>query len=174
MLSETASHCAFTGKALRFEKMMRDFFPGGYFEYANEGSESEAQNKIVLLKRAEMEKYYPRKPHEFWGNHATIGSDGWNMFDARLRVALTGRVRTGDFICHPFGRAHVQLFHDYPFAIHVETGIGYPDAPFGAFRIYESWAWAHSHWGRWVSWARRRVPRGWRRAEPTDLVGHPE
>ena len=96
VLSDTASHCAFTGKALRFEKMMRGFFPGGYFEYANEGSESGAENKIVLLKQAEMEKFYPREPHEFWGNHAITGAEGWRAFDARLRVALTGRVRTGD------------------------------------------------------------------------------
>jgi glycosyltransferase involved in cell wall biosynthesis len=27
--------------------------------------------------------------------------------------------------------------------------VSLPDAPFGAYRIYESWAWAHAHWGRW-------------------------
>jgi glycosyltransferase involved in cell wall biosynthesis len=141
-----ASHCAFTGKALRFAAMMRGFFKT-YIEYGNEGSESAADEKVTLLSQKEMEKYYPRK--QFWGDNANVDTDGWRYFDAKLRLALAGRVRRGDFIAHPFGRAHQGLVRDYPHAIHVETGIGYPDAPFGAFRVYESWAWAHSHWGRW-------------------------
>jgi glycosyltransferase involved in cell wall biosynthesis len=146
--SLTASHCAFTGKALRFAKMMRGFF-STYFEYGNEGSESVADEKIVILRQKEMEKFYPRKKTDFWGNHAVCTSKGWQTFDARLRVALAGRIRPGDFVAHPFGRAHAGIVTDYPQAIHVETGIGYPDGPFGAYRVYESWAWAHSHWGRW-------------------------
>jgi len=42
------SHCAFTGKALRFPKMMQAF---GYtvFEYSNAGSESVAVEKVEML-----------------------------------------------------------------------------------------------------------------------------
>jgi glycosyltransferase involved in cell wall biosynthesis len=153
VLSETASHCAFTTKTLRFAKMMRGFFPT-YIEYANEGSESEAEEKVVILRREEMEKFYPRKPTDFWGNHANVNTDGWRCFDARLRTALAGRVRPGDIIGHPFGCAQQTLVRDYPQAIHVETGIGYPDGPIGAVgRVYESWAWAHRHMGKHGEWA---------------------
>ena len=146
--SLAASHCAFTGKALRFARMMNGFFDR-YYEYSNEGSESEAPHKVTMLTSAEMKEFYPRKSTDFWGNHAKTGTPAWIEFDTRLRQALAGRVRPGDFIAHPFGRAHIGIVASFPGAIHVETGIGYPDAPFGAYRVYESWAWAHAHWGRW-------------------------
>jgi len=49
--SLAASHCAFTGKALRFPKMMQ---PHGYrvVEYSNGQSESLAEEKVVMLTEA--------------------------------------------------------------------------------------------------------------------------
>jgi len=128
--------------------MMRGFFPR-YIEYGNEGSESVANEKVVILRKKEMEEFYPRNKENFWGDHAVRGMPGWNAFNARLHASLTERVQPGDFVAHPFGQSHVDVVQKFPQAIHIETGIGYPDAPFGAFRVYESWAWAHSHWGRW-------------------------
>jgi glycosyltransferase involved in cell wall biosynthesis len=157
VVSLKASHCAFTGKVLRFAKMMKGFFPQ-YIEYANEGSESEAPEKVVMLRRKEMERLYPRKKGEFWGQHAKKDTEGWSTFNDRLHVALAGRIRPGDFVAHPFGQCHVDVVRRYPGAIHVETGIGYPDGPFGAYRVYESWAWAHSHWGRWGQAGLQPVP----------------
>jgi glycosyltransferase involved in cell wall biosynthesis len=161
------SHCAFTGKVLRFAKMMKGFLP--YIEYANEGSTSEADEHIVILRDGEITKLMKRfksnvvdavgearaeellnlKPTEFVGALADVRFPHWHAFDTRLRMALKARVRPGDFILHPFGIAHRALVNDYSDCIHLETGIGYPDAPFGAYRVYESWAWAHAHWGRW-------------------------
>jgi glycosyltransferase involved in cell wall biosynthesis len=146
--SLAASHCAFTGKALRFSKMMKGFFPGGIIEYSNAGSESEADEKVVMLSAKEMEKFYPRKAKDFWGDHAKCGTPAWDAFDERLRAALTARVKYGDFIGHPFGPSHVSLLSLFGQACHVETGIGYPDGPMGAFRIFESQAWQHWHWGK--------------------------
>ena len=146
--SLAASHCAFTGKALRFPKMMQ---PHGYrvVEYSNGQSESLAEEKVVMLTEAELETMTGKKDKTaFHGSTATIGSLWWNEFDRRLRLALKERVQPNDFICHPFGRAHAGLVRDFPQAHHVETGIGYPDQSFGAFRIYESYAWMHYHQGQ--------------------------
>jgi len=51
------SHCAFTGKALRFPKMMRG---QGYYvvEYSNEGSESSANEHVIMLSATEFETLY--------------------------------------------------------------------------------------------------------------------
>lgn len=146
--SLAASHCAFTGKALRFSKMMKGFFPK-IIEYSNFGSESEADKHVVMLTKAEWKKHYaPESKEAFWGDKAIHGTPSWHIFDSRLRIALRARVKDGDFIGHPFGHAHRDLVADFPLQCHVETGIGYPDAPMGAFRIFESEAWKHWHWGK--------------------------
>lgn len=146
--NEEFHHCAFTQKAYRIPKMMQ---PLGYpvVEYSNGESTSEAMTKVQILTREELEKSTGR--HEkaaFHGNTAVIGTPHWTEFDRRLKEALKARVKKGDIICHPFGRAHADVVRLFPEQYHVETGIGYPDNDFGAFRIFESYAWMHYHLGK--------------------------
>lgn len=141
------SHCAFSMKAFRFPKMMQ---PLGYkvIEYANGESESMAAEKVRILTETELETLMGKKElTAFHGHTAQIGSRWWAEFDRRLRMALKDRVQKGDFICHPFGRSHMMLVRDFPEQHHIETGIGYPDREFGAFRVFESYAWMHYHQG---------------------------
>ena len=146
--SAAFSHCAFTGKALRFSAMM---VPLGYevFEYGNEGSESKATEHITILSKTDYARLFkPLGPKEFHGGGAVIGSPGWTAFHGKLMVELAMRVQPGDIIAHPFGRSHSDVVKLFPQANHIETGIGYPDTPFGAWRIFESETWRHYHWGR--------------------------
>jgi glycosyltransferase involved in cell wall biosynthesis len=143
------SHCAFTGKSLRFVRMLQ---PLGYhlIEYANAGSEAGADEPVVMLSRDELEACCPPLgPTESHARDAVIGSPAWHRFDMLLRQEMTKRVQPGDVIGHPFGRAHMDIVKLFPQAHHVETGIGYNDAPFGAWRIFESEAWRHYHWGHY-------------------------
>lgn len=142
------SCCAFGMKAFKLSAMMQ---PMGYecVEYSNEGSKSEAATKVRMLSELEHERCFPRLPPTgFQGSYATIGNEGWQLFDKRMREAMQNRIKDGDVICHVFGQAHTGLVRDFPQAIHVETGIGYPDEPFGAWRIFESATWRAYHWGR--------------------------
>ena len=123
--SQEYSHCAFTGKALRFSKMMRMY---GYdvIEYANEGSESEATEKVVMLSKQELHDLMGvRKETDFFGNFATIGSPHHQEFERRLIKAMRERVKPGDLVCHPFGHANEAVTTVFPNHYHVETGIGY-------------------------------------------------
>lgn len=184
------SHCAFTGKVLRFPKMMQPF---GYtvIEYSNGTSESTANEHVQILTKDELEllsscwlaakELVPatdklngdplhfervriaanlaatveapvstKDGAKFHGDTAAIGSPHWTEFNKRLIVELKKRVQPGDIIAHPFGRSHAGLLQVFPakeFA-HVETGIGYPDAPFGAFRIFETYNWQSWHHGK--------------------------
>jgi glycosyltransferase involved in cell wall biosynthesis len=150
--AERFSHCAFTGKVLRFPAMMQALGKNRYevVEYANEGSESAAAVKVPILSDKEFVKLYPpRKESEFVGGYAKIGGAGHKAFEGKLIRELAKRVQRGDIICHPFGRAHMRLVEMFPEAIHVETGIGYSDAPFGCdARIYETNAWRSYHLGK--------------------------
>lgn len=142
------SHCAFTGKALRFSKMMRTY---GYdvIEYANEGSESEATEKVVMLTKEELESLTGgRKATDFHGSLAVCGSPHHQEFERRLIAAMKDRVRPGDLICHPFGHAHEGVTSVFQNNFHIETGIGYKTLIPTSFRIYETYAWRHYHAGR--------------------------
>lgn len=145
----THSHCAYTGKVLRFPKMMRLF---GYnvIEYSNEGSESLANEHVPMLSRQEYARIYQqvRKDTDFVGDHASIDSEGHDVFEERLLIEMEKRVKPFDIICHPFGHAHEILLEKFPNNFHVETGIGYPILMPGTFKIYESYAWAHYHMGK--------------------------
>jgi glycosyltransferase involved in cell wall biosynthesis len=141
------SHCAFTGKAMRFPKMMQAY---GYdvIEYSNEGSEAGATEHVPILSKQEFQKLYgDRKKTDFHGDDATVGSEGHQLFEERLIVELRKRLQKEDIICHPFGHAHQILMDKFPSHHHVETGIGYPTLMPNSFRIFESYAWMHYHQG---------------------------
>ena len=141
------SHCAFTGKALRFPKMMQG---QGYTvtEYSNAGSESSADEHVTMLDTAEFGALFQRNETDFHGNDATVGSKAHQLFERRLIPALRERLQPQDIICHPFGHAHQQLMTEFPNHQHVETGIGYPTLMPNSFRIFESYAWMHYHQGK--------------------------
>lgn len=142
------SHCAFTGKALRFPKMMQ---AQGYevIEYSNEGSQAGATEHVTMLTKAEFEELYgARKATDFHGDDACVGSKGHQLFEERLIVEMRKRLEPEDIICHPFGHAHQILTEKFPDHHHVETGIGYPTLMPNSFKIYESYAWMHYHQGK--------------------------
>lgn len=127
--------------------MMRMY---GYevIEYSNEGSESEANEKVVMLTKEEYEELYgDRKKTDFYGDTAVIGSDGHRIFEERLIPALRERLQPTDIICHPFGHAHEVLTHHFPNHQHVETGIGYATLMKNSYKIFESYTWMSRHQG---------------------------
>lgn len=145
--SSKYSHCAFTGKVLRFSKMMNMY---GYkvIEYSNGKSESEAYEKVPLLTEKELEEFKGKTTEkDFVGNHAVVGSPLWKEFDKRLIIEMLKRVKDRDIICYPFGDCHPKLVTLFPECYHVETGIGYPST-FSNFRIFESYIIMHWHLGK--------------------------
>ena len=142
------SHCAFTGKALRFAKMLQLY---GYdvIEYANGNSESEAVEKVQMLSADELhEATGKRDKTAFHGDLAAVGTAWHTEFEKRLVPAIKARIKPKDIICHPFGHAHTLVTQEFPKNFHVETGIGYPTLMQGSFKIFESYAWRHYHAGK--------------------------
>ena len=160
--SSEFSHCAFTGKVLRFAPMMRS---RGYvvIHYGVEGSEL---GGVDLLSREEWERLrmeshrelYPDREitaRGFVGDLANVGTPLYKEFNRRLRAALLEHYRKGDIVCLPFGEAHREAIEGLGL-LAVESGIGYPQS-FLPFRIFESHAqkaWAcgreqvppHNYW----------------------------
>lgn len=135
------SHCAFTGKVLRFAPMMRSI---GYnvIHYGIEGSECDANENVNILSRDEWVSLGGKEPGTSqFGTLADTGSKLYAQFNDRLVPFLQARLDPSkDFVCLPFGRAHRQAMLKIPEAVLVETGIGYVH-PFCDFRVYESYGW---------------------------------
>jgi len=155
------SHCAFTGKVLRFCPMMTS---KGFevYHYGVETSETKATKQIDLFTKDEWDElritsYKELQPEltyqeiqnklanvkNFIGDLANVNTSLYSEFNKRLRRELIRHYRSTstDIICIPFGKAYVEALKGLKF-IEVETGIGYPES-YATFRIFESYAQKH-------------------------------
>lgn len=148
ILNDEFSHCAFSGKARRFAQMMKPF---GYtvHEYANKGSESQADVKHVMLNEEEFKTFFKHETSSP-GAQANPNTLAGQLFRQRLEHALREYARPGDVVAHIW-TAYWDLPTKFPNLVHVETGIGYPNDGIGCYRIFESYAWQHFHWARYCS-----------------------
>lgn len=154
IVSNEYSHCAFTGKILRFPKMMQTLENYGDFskpytihEYSNEGSESLADIKTTVFTKEQMEELKADHKKNYPGIPCHVESKMVTEYHKLLTLKLCMTVEPGDIICHPFGNIHSQLAVLFPQAYHLESGIGYNDS-WAPFRVFESYAWWHYHQGK--------------------------
>lgn len=149
IVSRDFSHCAFTQNLRRFPKMMR---AQGceVIEYGNEGSESDANEHVVLRTRAEYDALHPRVHGQTVEKDPGMGSPSHMQFLFRLRTAFEKRARPGDFFVHAYGLIYQDMLKWFPQAIHVEPFIGYDAGPFGAYRGFVTEAWRHYHLGKYT------------------------
>lgn len=148
LVDNAHSACAFTGKVLRLPECLR---PHGYkvVEYSAGASESQADEHVALLSGKRRKRLLSDVGGEAGALAKARDSDLWREYHSALMGAMLARVRKGDIVCHPFGPLHRELLQILPEARHVESGIGYTAGPFGAWRVFESEAWRHWHWGKW-------------------------
>jgi glycosyltransferase involved in cell wall biosynthesis len=134
-------HCAFTGKVLRFSKMMKKF---GYeiIEYSNGESISEADMKVQILTKEELMDFVD-PPTSLKALHGVINTPVHKAFHDRLVLKMKKFIKPNDIILHPYGMSHKELVTLYPECFHVESGVGYVGEDFGAIRIFDSYTWMH-------------------------------
>lgn len=152
------SHCAFTGKVLRFAPMMmsRGF---EVYHYGVETSCPNATKNIDLLTKAEWEDYrlqsyqqlFPQEDAmralsdktKFVGDLANWDTPLYKEFNRRLKIALQENYRSTatDIVCLPFGPSHEDAIKDLN-VVSVESGIGYSNS-YKPFRIFESYCKLH-------------------------------
>jgi glycosyltransferase involved in cell wall biosynthesis len=155
------SHCAFTGKVLRFAPMMisRGF---EVYHYGIETSKPNATKNIELLTKDEWTKLridsykflHPELTEDeikiklndtksFIGDLGNIGTPLYSEFNNRFKTAIQENYRSNktDIICLPFGRSVEPAIKGLNYLC-VETGIGYPNS-YKDFRIFESYCKLH-------------------------------
>ena len=155
------SHCAFTGKVLRFCPMMKNRGFEVYF-YGVETSEVDATKNIELLTKHEWEQlrilsYKHLHPElsindikttlnnksSFVESLANYGTPLYKEFNKRLRLELLKNYRSTstDIFCIPFGRSHQEAIDNLNI-VSIETGIGY-NGSYQNYRICESYCKLH-------------------------------
>lgn len=159
--SNKFSHCAFTGKVLRFGPMM---LSRGYevYHYGVETSEIICSKHFDVLSKQEwndlrrpsmkyvkpeltdeeIEEYFKDETN-FVGDLGNTGTPLYKEFNRRLHDLLKQNYRSTktDIICCPFGIGHEDALRGLD-VVAVESGIGYPDS-FKNFRIFESYGIMH-------------------------------
>lgn len=149
LVDNAHSACAFTGKILRFPECVR---PHGWrvVEYGAPGSESLADEHIEVISTERREELLAEAGGETGAFNQRTDGALWKEMHAGYMRELPVRAEPGDIVAHPFGSHHAELMGITRRGVfHVETGIGYTAGPFGAWRIFESEAWRHWHWGKW-------------------------
>ena len=108
MTTNEYSHCAFTGKVLKFSKMMQ-MYDWKIIEYGNVRTESGADEFVQMLNETEFKHYLSRDKSSFTGDSADVRSTHHSIFQERLIDAMEKRLREGDIVLHPFGMAHPEV-----------------------------------------------------------------
>src|SRR4051812_29736419 len=95
------SHCAYTGKVLRFAKMMKPY-AWRVTEYHNGDSESEADEHVQLFSEEEFHALRGERDDDaFVNDDAVVGTRLHQAFERKLVDEIRRRLRPGDFILHP-------------------------------------------------------------------------
>lgn len=142
-VTDEFSSCAFTNKVRNFCRMMKS---RGHtvFLYAGEQNEAPCDEHIVCISEAE------RAAHVGSGHYTAPtwdpASPAWSTFNANAAAAIRQRAEKTDFVCVIGGLAHKPIADALPDLLTVEFGVGY-GGTFAQFRVFESYAWMHCHYG---------------------------
>jgi Glycosyl transferases group 1 len=138
--------CAFTAKILMFPEVIQPF--GWHVvEYSNEGSASQAREHVVILTKERLQALSKRKLREEPLDADVSTKELQEEFQRILVEKIRFRAKPGDIVCHVWG-PNMEVFAALPKCHHVELNVGYTASPGLAFRIYESSAWMHWHYGK--------------------------
>lgn len=130
--------CAYTGKVIRFCKMMKDL---GHTVYLYGTTENEAIcDEFITC------YYMPGHPHNYLNFPFDPAAENWQIMNTNVIQGIRERKRDKDFICLIAGRCQKQIADAFPEHFSVEFGVGY-SGTFSQMRVFESYAWMHTMYG---------------------------
>ena len=138
--------CAFTSKVLLFPEVIQPF-GWDVIEYSNEGSASKAREHVVILTKERLRALSQRRSREEPLDADVNNKDLQNEFQRVLLEKIRSRAKPGDIVCHVWG-PNWEVYNHLRDCHHIELCVGYTASPGLPFRIYESSAWMHWHYGK--------------------------
>lgn len=140
------SVCAFTQKVRHLSRMLHDQGHTVY-HYGVEGSDPVCSDHIAVVDSQTFERVHGAYDWRVDGFRLERDNDCYRMFCDKAIAAIRERMQPRDFLLCPFGLDHQPLAAALPELRVVESGIGY-DHTFAPFRVFESYAWMHFHYGK--------------------------
>lgn len=140
--------CAFTVKVINFCRMMMDQGKE-VFLFSGDKNEAPCTEHIPCIsekRRLEAvgDGHYTEAPWD-------ITTRPWKSFIHRVIGNINERLEEGDIICVIGGSAHKPIGDAFPDHLVVEFGVGYGGV-FAKYRVFESYAWMHMHYGSANPW----------------------
>jgi glycosyltransferase involved in cell wall biosynthesis len=138
--------CAFTAKVLMFPEVTQPF--GWHvIEYSNEGSASKAHEHVVILTKDRLRALSKRASRDEPLDADVNNTELQQEFQRGLVEKIGSRAKPGDIVCHVIG-PNMEVYNLLPGCYHVEICVGYTASPGLPFRMFESSAWMHWHYGK--------------------------
>lgn len=145
------SQCAYTTKTVKFCRMMHKI---GYpvTLYASDLNETPAELVTCITK--EQQDYFLGE--EDWYKAGRIyempyksAHPAWKIFNQNVILSLSERLKEGDIICFLTGQTQREIQNRFMDKYKcVEYGIGYEGTWNTPYKVFESYAWRHYHYGR--------------------------
>lgn len=141
------SSCAYTIKVINFCRMMK---MRGHVVYLYSGDENDApcDEHVSCITEAERIEHFCGQdtgPYKITANFDNR-TPGWKIFNGRAIDAIKERSYPDDFLCLIGGNCQQPIAEALPNNMAVEFGIGYAGV-FSSYRVFESYAWMHMHYG---------------------------
>lgn len=141
------STCAFSQKVLKFGKMM---FGRGYrtIHYGHEDSELVCDEHVTVTTNDDLDQSYPGFDWRKEGFHPYKLEDlVYRTYYENTIREIGDRKQPGDILLCFFGHGHKPVADAHSDMIVVEPGIGYSGGTFAPYKVYESYACLHAHYG---------------------------
>ena len=138
--------CAFTQKALKFCKMMKD---RGHtvFHYGHEDSNTMADEDVTVITNKAWEEVYGTHDYKNKLFKYNTGDKAYQEFFKNAIAEIEKRKQPNDIVL-PFWGSGVRPICDAHEDIHIiEPGIGYSGGHWAPFKVFESYAILHAYQG---------------------------
>jgi len=138
--------CGFTAKVFLFPEVIQPF-GWSVIEYSNEGSTSKAREHVVILTKDQLQALSRRESREESLDADVNNAELQCEFQRALVDKIRSRAKPGDFVCHVWG-PNMEVYELLRDCRHIELSAGYTTSPGLPFRVYETSAWMHWHYGK--------------------------
>lgn len=138
--------CAYTGKVLKFARMMTDRGHQVYV-YCVAGSETQSTEDVITVSAATYRATYGDHDYRSAFFKYDTNDPVYQEYTHRTVEAIRQRAQPDDFILPFWGAGNRVICDAIPELITVEPGIGYARGHWAKYKIFESYAIMHAWYG---------------------------
>ena len=138
--------CAFTQKALRFCKMMKE---RGHevIHYGHEESDLDCTEHVTVVSSETWKECYGDYDWKTSWFKYDINDLAHTTFTKNAIIEINKRKQKNDFILPFWGLGNKAVCDAFPDLIVVEPGIGYPGGHFAPYKVFESYSMHSAYYG---------------------------